>query len=145
MKADVWRTAGEGSTRRHRAAVLLIVAAVFWWHRWVPALLLTGIVSWAILHGRLEGDLGRILGRLWRRAWPPRTMMLVPLLSAATLVYLASDEPIVAKVLPIALNVVALSTLLLGSWWTMVARPEREDGIVRPEGLPRPRVMTGTG
>ncbi len=111
--------------RRHCPAVLLIVASVLWWHRWVPALLLAGVVSWAILHTRLEGNLGRILGRLWRRAWPPRTIVLVPLLSGGTLAYWVSDEPITPKVLPIALNMVALSILLFGNWWRMFAQPRR--------------------
>jgi len=114
-----------GAQRRHCAAVLLIIASVLWWHRWVPALLLAGIVSWAILHRRLEGNLGRILGRLWRRAWPPRTIALVPLLSGGTLAYWVSDEPITPKVLPIALNIVALSILLFGNWWRMFAQSRR--------------------
>ena len=114
-----------GAQRRHCAAVLLIIASVLWWHRWVPALLLAGIVSWAILHRRLEGNLGRILGRLWRRVWPPRTIALVPLLSGGTLAYWVSDEPITPKVLPIALNIVALSILLFGNWWRMFAQSRR--------------------
>ena len=114
-----------GAQRRHCAAVLLIVASVLWWHRWVPALLLAGVVSWAILHRRLEGNLGRILGRLWRRAWPPRTLVLVPLLAGGTLAYWISDESIMPKALPIALNIVALWILLFGNWWRMFAQPRR--------------------
>ena len=116
---------GERSTTPPLCAVLLIIASVLWWHRWVPALLLAGIVSWAILHRRLEGNLGRILGRLWRRVWPPRTIALVPLLSGGTLAYWVSDEPITPKVLPIALNIVALSILLFGNWWRMFAQSRR--------------------
>lgn len=114
-----------GAQRRHCASVLLIVASILWWHRWVPALLLAGVVSWAILHRRLEGNLGRILGRLWRRAWPPRTIALIPLLSGGTLAYWVTDEPIAPKVLPIALNIVALSIMLFGDWWTLAAHPRR--------------------
>src|SRR5947209_329228 len=71
--------------RRHRASVLLLIGSVLWWHRWIPALLVAGVVSWAILHRWLEGDLGAALGRRWRRVWPPSTIVLIPLLSGAAL------------------------------------------------------------
>ena len=115
-----------GAARRHCAAVLLIVASVLWWHRWIPALLAAGFVLWVILHRRLESDLGEVLGRAWRRAWPPRTAVLVLVLSSGTLAYWVSDEPITPKVLPIALNIVALSILLFGNWWTLFAHSRRE-------------------
>ena len=86
----------------------------------------------AVLHRRLEGNLGRTLGRLWRRAWPPRTMALIPLLLGGTLAYWASGEPITPKVLPIALNVMALSIILFGNWWTSFA-PEAKSGRGRLE------------
>jgi hypothetical protein len=105
--------------------VLLILAAALWWHRWVPVLLLAGVVSWGILHRRLEGNPGRVLGRLWRRAWPPRTLALILLLSGGTLAYWVSDEPITPKLLPIALNIVALSIMLFGNWWTLFAHSRR--------------------
>jgi hypothetical protein len=111
---------------RQRAAVLLIVAAVLWWHRWIPALLVAGFVSWVILHRRLEGDLGEALGRVWRRAWPPGTAVLVLLLSSGTLAYWFSDELITPKVLPIALNMFALSLISFGNWWTLFAHSRRE-------------------
>ena len=38
-----------GAQRRQRASTLLIVAAALWWHRWLPALLLAGVLSWAVL------------------------------------------------------------------------------------------------
>jgi hypothetical protein len=114
-----------GPQRNHCASVLLIVASLFWWHRWVPALLLVGVVSWAILHGRLEGTLGEGLDRLWRRAWPPGTIALIPLLLGGTLAYWISDEAITPKVLPIALNIVALSIMLFGSRLTWFAYPRR--------------------
>ncbi|MBI4636701.1 MAG: hypothetical protein HY727_10175 [Candidatus Rokubacteria bacterium] len=114
-----------GEQRRHRAAVLLILASVLWLHRWVPALLVAALVSWVILHKRLEGDLGDALARLWRRAWPPGARVLVPLLSATTLAYWVSDVPITPKVLPIALNMLALSLILLGHWWTLLAPREQ--------------------
>jgi hypothetical protein len=101
--------------------MLLIVAAAVWWHRWLPALLVAGVLSWAVFHRRLEGNPGRVLGRLWRRAWPPRTIVLIPLLLSGTLAYWVASEPIMPKVLPIALNVVALSIILFGNWWTLFA------------------------
>jgi len=113
--------------RRHRAAVLLIAASVLWWHRWIPALLVAGFVLWVILHRRLEGDLGEVLGRVWRRAWPPRTAVLVLVLSGGTLAYWVSDEPITPKVLPIALNMLAL-------WMAGMPGAERDDAILEPAG-----------
>jgi hypothetical protein len=102
--------------RRHSAAVLLIVTAVLWLHQWVPALFVAAFVLWAIVHHRLEGDLGDVLFRWWRRAWPPKTLVLVPLLLAGTLVYWLSNVPTTVKVLPVALNVIALSLVVLGGW-----------------------------
>jgi hypothetical protein len=113
--------------RRHRAAVLLIVASVLWWHRWIPALLVAGFALWVILHRRLEGDLGEVLGRVWRRAWPPRTAVLVLVLLGGTLAYWVSDEPITPKVLPIALNMLALSM----AWMPGAAR---DDAILERVG-----------
>jgi hypothetical protein len=117
----------DGAQRNHFAAVLLIVASALWWHRWLPALLLAGVVFLAVLHRRLEGNLGRVLGRVWRRAWPPRAIALIPLLLGGTLAYWASGEPIRPKVLPIALNAIALSIIWFGSWWTLFAH-EAESG-----------------
>lgn len=114
-----------GEQRRRRAAVLLILAWVLRLHPWVPALLVGGFVSWVILHKRLEGDLGVALVRLWRRAWPPGTLVLISLLFASTLMFWISDVPITAKVLPVALSMLGLATILLGNWWTLFAHPER--------------------
>jgi len=114
-----------GERHRRRAAVLLILAWVLRLHPWVPALLVGGLVSWVILHKRLEGDLGEALARRWRRAWPPGTLVLIPLLFASTLVFWISDVPIMVKLLPVALSMLGLSTILLGNAWTFVAHPER--------------------
>jgi hypothetical protein len=119
-----------GTQRRHRASVLLIVALALWWHRWLPALFLTGVVSWAVLHTRLEGNPGNVLGRLWRRAWPPRSIVLIPLLLGGTLAYWVASEPITPKVLPIALNVVALSIILFGDWWTLFTHAVEPDRAI---------------
>ena len=107
--------------------MLLIVASALWWHRWLPALLLAGVLSWAVLHRQLEGDPGRALGRLWRRAWPPGTIVLIPLLLSGTLAYWVASEPIRPKILPIALNVVALSIILFGNWWALFAHEAESD------------------
>jgi len=114
-----------GVERRRRAAVLLIIASVLWWHRWVSALLVVGFVSWVILHRWLEGDLGEVLARGWQRAWPPRAVWLIPLVLGGTLAYGMSGEPTTPKVLPITLNMLELSIILLGGWWARLAHPER--------------------
>lgn len=111
--------------RRRAAAVLLILSWVLRLHPWVPALLVGMFVSWVLLHTRLEGDLGGALVRVWRRAWPPGTLVLIPLLVGSTLVFWTSDVPITAKVLPVALALLGLSTILLGSAWTLFAHAQR--------------------
>jgi hypothetical protein len=131
-----------GAQRRQRASTLLIVAAALWWHRWLPALLLAGVLSWAVLHGWLEGNPGRVLDRLWRRAWPPRAILLIPLLLSGTLAYWVASEPIRPKVLPIALNVVALSIILCGNWWTLFA-PEAEPERARLRSSVKPASSAG--
>jgi hypothetical protein len=111
----------KGAQRRQRASVLLVVASALWWHRWIPALLVAGFGSWAVLHRWLEGNLGTRLGHLWRRVWPLRTIALLPLLFGGTLTYWVSTEPITPKVMPIALNMVALSIIMFGNWWAWLA------------------------
>jgi len=111
--------------RRRAAAALLILSWVLWLHSWVPALLIGVFVSWVLLHTRLEGDLGETLVRAWRRAWPPGTLVLIPLLVGSALVFWISDVPITAKVLPVALALLGLSTILLGSTWTLFAHAQR--------------------
>jgi len=128
--------------RRHWAAVLLIVSGVTWLHEWVPALFVAAFVLWIIVHHRLEGDLGDVLFRWWRRAWPPKTLVLVPLLLAGTLVYWRSNVPITVRVLPVMLNVIALSLVVLGSWapdflrWSAARlhRPPAEARVARRSG-----------
>jgi len=111
--------------RRRAAAALLILSWVLWLHSWVPALLIGVFVSWVLLHTRLEGDLGETLVRAWRRAWPRGTLVLITLLVGSALVFWISDVPITAKVLPVALALLALSTILLGSAWTLFAHAQR--------------------
>jgi hypothetical protein len=82
---------------RRRAAVLLILAVVLWFHAWFPALLVVAFVVWVLLHKRLEGDLGRALLPLWRHVWPPAPLVLVALLVAATMAYWVSGPAGVEK------------------------------------------------
>ena len=111
--------------RRRAAAALVILSWVLWLHPWVPALLVGMFASWILLHTRLEGDLGGALVRVWRRAWPPGPLVLIPLLVGGALVFWISDVPITAKVLPVALALLGLSTILLGSTWTLFAHAQR--------------------
>ena len=106
---------------RHRAGVLLILAWALTLHQWIPALLVIAFVTWAILHKRLEGDLGPQLARWWRRAWPPSTVALIVLLAASTAFVWGSEARIAAKLLPVALNILGLSMVLSGGW-SMLSR-----------------------
>ena len=103
--------------------MLLVLAWVFWLHRWGPAFLVVTFVAWVILHHRLEAGLGEALRRRWRRAWPPRSPVLIALLVASALAFVLCDAPTTAKVLPVALDVFALSMILFGNWWTLFALP----------------------
>jgi len=124
----VTQTAIVNSNRHQRhAAALLLITAVLWLHEWLAALLVVGWVAWLILHRRLEGALGDNLVRLWRRVWPPGPVLLVLLLAANAVLYWVY-APIPGKIMPIALNVVGLSMVLFGSWWTRLARPPRFQG-----------------
>jgi hypothetical protein len=138
----VTRTAIAKSDRRHRhSATLLLITSVLWLHEWLAALLVAGWVAWLILHRRLEGDLGETFVRLWRRVWPPRPLALVPLLAANAALYWVY-APIPGKVMPIALNLLGLSMVLFGGWWTRLARPMRlQQASVPPVGVPA-RVST---
>jgi 4-amino-4-deoxy-L-arabinose transferase-like glycosyltransferase len=113
-----------GNQRRRHAAVLLILASSLWWLEWVPVVVVTAFLLWVILHKRLEADPGEALRRRWRRVWPPATLVLIPLLLAATFVFWVSKRPLEAKVLPVALNLLALSMIVLESWWKLFARLE---------------------
>ncbi len=110
--------------RERGAAILLIVTSMVWLHQWLPALFVAAFVLWVLLHERLEGDLGTRLLRRWRRVWPPRTRALVPLLLAATLASWLANVPITVKVMPVTLNLLALSMLLPGHWWRLFTRVE---------------------
>ncbi|MBI2203906.1 MAG: hypothetical protein HYU41_08660 [Candidatus Rokubacteria bacterium] len=106
-----------GLERRRAAGVLLIVTSVIWLHEWMPALFVAAFVVWAVVHHRLEGEFGDGLLRWWRRVWPPPAVVLVPLLLAGTLGYSLSTVSTRGKILPVTLNVIALSLVVLGGWW----------------------------
>ena len=100
-----------------------MLAWVFWFHRWAPALLVVTFVGWVILHKRLEAGLGDVLHRQWRRSWPPGSLGLIALLVASTLAFVLDDAPAKVKILPVGLDVLALSVILFGAGWTLVALP----------------------
>ena len=108
---------------RRGAAMLLVFAWVFWLHRWGPAFLVVTFVAWMILHNRLEAGLGEALRRQWRRAWPPGPLALIALILASALAFVLGDAPATAKVLPVALAVLALWLILFGNRWTLFALP----------------------
>ena len=109
--------------QRRGAAVLFVLAWVFWLIRWGPAFLVVTFVAWLILHHRIEAGLGDVLRRRWRRAWPPKLPLLIALLVASTLTFVLYDAPTTAKVLPVGLDVLALSMALFGQWWTRFMPP----------------------
>jgi hypothetical protein len=109
--------------RERGAAMLLLGALVVWFHHWVPALFVAAFVLWVILHERLEGDLGQSLLRRWRRLWPPRALVLVSLLLGVTFAFWIAVIPVRAKVMPVTLNLLALSILSFGNWWRLFPRP----------------------
>jgi hypothetical protein len=81
----------------------------------VPLLLVVAFVSWVIAHKWLEGTRGQLVLRRWQRAWPPPTLVLLPVLAVGTLALAVSDLPMVAKVLPVALSTLALAMMLVGN------------------------------
>lgn len=113
------------SQRKRSAAACFIGTSVLWLHEWVPALLVGAFVLWVISHTRLGSDLGEALFLRWRRAWPPTTFVLVPLLVAGTLAYVFASVPTSAKLLPVAVNLLALSVLGFGDWWRLFRAPSR--------------------
>jgi hypothetical protein len=105
------------------AGVLLVIAWACWLHRWVPALLVVTVVAWMILHHRLDAGLGERIRRHWRRAWPPGPAVLIALLAASAVAFVLPNAPATAKILPVGLDVLALSVALFGAWWRLVVLP----------------------
>ena len=121
------RPTASGERHRRRAATLLLVSSALWVDEWLPVLLVATWVSWLILREQLEDGLGEALLRLWRRHWPPRALILVPLLATSTLAYWVY-APSPGNILPIGLNLLALSIVLLGDAWRAIVRPGRLEG-----------------
>jgi hypothetical protein len=113
-----------GEQRQRRAAVLVILAACLWWGEWLPAMIVAAFALWVILHKRFEGDSGEVLFRQWRRVWPPATLVLIPLILAGMLGFWVSPRPLAIKVMPIGLNLLALSMIFFGNWWRLFAHLE---------------------
>ena len=133
------------SQRRRTAAILLVLAWGLWLHRWAPALLVITFVVWVILHKRLEAGLGETFHRRWRRAWPPGPVILIALLFASALAFVVADAPPKAKIVPIGLDVLALSVVLFGTWWRLVALPRWLGGAAPLPFFARPATATRTG
>jgi hypothetical protein len=98
--------------RRHAAALVLLAAAL-WWHAWMPAVIVVAFVGWAVLHARYQGARRDAFMRARARVWPPDVLVLVALIVAGITLYTVSTAAIEARVMPIALNAVALSILVV--------------------------------
>jgi hypothetical protein len=108
---------------RRFAAVLVILAAALWWHRWVPAVVVLAFVFWAVLHKWLESEASAGRQRAWRHAWPPATLVLLVLIVGGTALYFGSSAAIEAKILPIALNALAGLMVVAGMCMPLSASP----------------------
>lgn len=126
------------SQRRRIGGVLLVLAWALWLHRWGPAFLVVTFVAWVIFHNRLEAGLGEVLHRRWRRAWPPGPVILSALLVASALAFVLPDAPAKAKIVPVGLVVLALSVIVFGKWWALVALPRWLGGAG-----PSPMILAG--
>lgn len=115
--------------------MLVILAAALWWHAWMPAVILVAFVLWAVLHTRFQGTRRAAVMRLRQRVWPPTPFVLVALIVAATAVYGLSSEPILAKVLPIALNVLAAVMVVFAT--RMSAAPRVGNAHAEPLAVTR--------
>jgi hypothetical protein len=110
-------------------------------------LLVVAFVVWVILHNGLEAGLGEVLHRRSRRAWPPGPVVLIALLSASALAFVLYDAPTKTKILPVGLDGLALSVILVGKWWMLVALPRWLGGTGPSPFLARAsgKVHTRTG
>ena len=100
----------------HSAGILVILAAAFWWHAWMPAVAVLAFVGWVLLHRRYQGVRREAFMRFRRRIWPAPPLVLIALIVVSTAVYLTATVVVEARVLPIALNVVAMGLIVLASW-----------------------------
>ena len=98
------------------AGVLVIVAAAFWWHTWMPAVAVVVFVGWALLHRRYQGTRREDFMRFRRHVWPPAPIVLFAVIVATIAVYVTSTDSVEAKAMPIALTLLAAGALILGKW-----------------------------
>ncbi len=103
--------------RLRAATVLLFLAWTFRLHRWAPAFVVVAFLAWALMHTRLEAGLGRVLARRWAGAWPGGLVIVAVLLGASAVSFVYADITPIAKVMPLALALFALSVLVTGTWW----------------------------
>ncbi len=102
----------ESRDARHRAAVLVVLAAALWWHAWMPAVMLGAFLLWVALHRRYQGARRDAFMRARARLWPPAALVIVAVIVAGIAVYGLSPGVIEARVMPIALNAAALVMLV---------------------------------
>ena len=108
---------GRLGLRRRRAAIVLAIAWLAWWHHWSPVFLVGAAVVWLIIQRRVDNGRAEGLRRVWRLAWPPEPAILLGLMSLGVMTFVLDTGPIAPKVMPIALHALALSILVLGAWW----------------------------
>ena len=110
---------------RRFAAVLVILAAVLWWHRWMPAVVVLAFVVWVVFHKWLESEAGAGRQGAWRGAWPPASLVLLVVTVAGTALYSGSNAAIEAKILPIAFNALAGLMVVAGICMPLSASPPK--------------------
>ena len=88
----------------------------------MPALAAVAFVVWALAHTRYQGSRREGFMRLRGRVWPPPIPALACLIVAALALYGSSDRVMEARVLPIALTVLAGAALLRTVPWAGVRR-----------------------
>jgi hypothetical protein len=94
----------------------VLLAAAFWWHAWMPGVILVAFLAWAVLHRRYQGARREGFMRFRQRIWPPAPMVLAALIVAGTALYAMSSASSEAKALPIALNALAAIMLVVAAW-----------------------------
>ena len=93
-----------------------MLAAAFWWHAWMPAVAVLAFVGWALIHRRYQDERREAFMGFRRRIWPAPRLVLIALIIASTALYFTATVAIEARVLPIALNLVAMGLIVRGSW-----------------------------
>ncbi len=120
----------DSRTKRRRATILGIVAALVWFAEWVPVVVVVAFVTWALLHTRMGGRRGQAFLRRLRRVWPPAGLILVPLLLIGAWVAWVSPRPVEAKVVPVVLDVIGLAVIV------SPARRRARDTVMLPPSAP---------